>query len=525
MTAKTLQFYADEWKTLPWKKFQKNLFRLQHRIYKAAKSEDKSTVKQLQSLLIGSKCSKYLAVRQVTQLNSGKKTCGVDGVSSLNPKQRIALTEDLKSMRVWKHQKLRRVFIPKANGKKRPLGIPTIRDRAMQCLIKYALEPVYEALASDGSYGFRPGHSTWDVQGRIFQNLKSNAHGYAKRILELDIEGCFDNINHEKLMSLVTLPGAATKFLWSALRAGVLRERETTKTGTPQGGVISPLLCNIALHGVEDLHNEWVYRSRWHQKGLRYADDMIFILNEDESWNELFNKVKEFLMTRGLKPQEAKTRLVSSKEGFDFLGWHFKVKAGNNKFVCYPSKDSVQSLKMRIKQVLKDSRYKLTDRINMLKTVYRGWWNYHQFCDMRQIKSTLWAISQWTYKYINKNSNIPGKEASQLAGSIYNGHSYKVNRSPSVRGNKSVYDHDIEFWSKRNAKYYTGPLLKTLKKQDYRCNSCNLKILTTDKAELHHIDGNNKNNKPSNIEVLHRSCHQYQPIHGDIRRKSNRLMN
>ena len=219
MTAKKLKACADEWRKLPWKQFQKNLFRLQHRIYKAAKRNDYDSVKRLQSLLLGSKCSKYLAVRQITQLNAGKKTAGVDGVKTLNPKERLQLVIELDSMQGWKHRKLRRVFIPKRNGKMRPLGIPTIRDRAMQCLVKYALEPVYESYASDGSYGFRPGHSTWDIQNRLFQNLKSNCNGYKKTILELDIKGCFDNISHEKMMSSTILPGAAKKFLRTALRS------------------------------------------------------------------------------------------------------------------------------------------------------------------------------------------------------------------------------------------------------------------------------------------------------------------
>ena len=222
MTAKTLKVCADEWKMLPWKKFQKNLFRLQHRIFQAAKYGDTNKVKKLQSLLLGSKSSKYLAVRQVTQLNAEKTTAGVDKIKLLNPKERLQLVTDLDSMKQWKHRKLRRVFITKPNGKLRPLGIPTIRDRAMQWLVKYALEPVYESQLPDGSHGFHPGHSTCDVQNRLFQNLKASPNGSIKRILELDIEGCFDNINHQVMLNLYTLPGVAKKFLRSALEAGVL---------------------------------------------------------------------------------------------------------------------------------------------------------------------------------------------------------------------------------------------------------------------------------------------------------------
>ena len=407
MTVKTLKVCADEWKNLPWKEFHKNLFRLQHRIYKAAKRNDYDSVKRLQSLLIGSNCSKFLAVRQVSQLNAGKKTAGVDGVKSLNPRERLNLVSELDHMKEWKHRKLRRVYIPKANGKQRPLGIPTVQDRAMQCLVKYALEPVYEASASDGSYGFRPGHSTWDVQNRIFQNLKSNCKGYEKSILELDIESCFDEIDHQKLLSLVTLPGVARKFLRSALEAGVLKERDKTLRGTPQGGVISPLLCNIALHGVEDLHNERAF-GQWYQRGIRYADDMVFILKPEDCGNTLLTKLKDFLHERGLKVSEAKTQLVSARKGFDFLGWHFRVKSKNNKFVCYPSSKNRKQMISKIKTTLKDTRYRMIDRLKRTKVIYRGWFNYHQYSDMSQVN--LWSIRIWVYKYLKKNTKMSRDE-------------------------------------------------------------------------------------------------------------------
>lgn len=454
--------YADEWKALPWKSFQKNLFSLQHRIYKAAKDKDYNSVKRLQSLLLGSKSSKFLAVRQVTQLNAGKKTAGVDGIKSLNPKDRLRLVKDLDDIRNWKHGKLRRVYIPKPNGKRRPLGIPNLKDRAIQSLVKYALEPVYESYASDGSYGFRPGHSTWDLQNRLFQNLKSNCNGHLKTILELEIEGSFDNIDHNKLMDLTILPGVGKKFLRSALEAGVLKERDKTLVGTPQGSVISPLLCNIALDGVEDLNNEGK-RGQDYQRGLRYADEMVFILQPGESGDRLLKKVKEFLKTRGLKAEETKTRILSPLEGFDFLGWHFRLKAKNHKFVCYPSSKNRKQMIFKIKSVLKDSRYKIEDRLKMVKTVYRDWWTYHQFCDMKQIN--LWSIRSWAYKYLRKTTKMQSKEIKKHLDSIFNGHSYQVNKQPAVRGNRSIYDGDLVFWAKKNSTRYTGHSFKKSRSQ------------------------------------------------------------
>jgi group II intron reverse transcriptase/maturase len=513
MTVKTIKACADEWKKLPWKKFQKNLFRLQHRIFKAAKEKDYNSVKRLQSLLLGSKCSKYLAVRQISQLNTGKKTAGIDGVKSINPKERLQLVAELDSMRNWKHRKLRRVFIPKPNGKMRPLGIPTVRDRAMQCLVKYALEPVYESYASDGSYGYRPGHSSWDIQNRLFQNLKSSCNGYKKTILELDIEGCFDNISHNKILSLSLLPGAAKKFLRTALEADVLKERDKTLVGTPQGGVISPLLCNIALHGVEDLNNARI-RGQDYQRGFRYADDMVFMLMPGESGEDLLNNVKLFLSTRGLKAAETKTRIISPFDGFDFLGWHFKVKAKNNKFVCYPSNKNRKQMILKLKTLIKDSRYKIEDRLKKAEVIFRGWWNYHQFGDMSQVN--LWSIQHWMYKYLRKTTKIPSNKIIKHLEEIFNGHSYRVNCHSTVRGNLSIYDGDLIYWSKKNAKQYEGPLATAIRNQGYRCNCCKLRFSGSDWIELHHKNGINSDFSRKNVEARHRSCHQHQPVHREI---------
>ncbi len=204
---------ADEvWKDLPWKKFRRHRFRLQKAIFKAQKNGNKAKVKRLQRLLLRSRAVKALAVRQVTQSNQGKKTPGVDGKTALSTKERLNLCQLLhQKWDSWQHQTLRRVNIPKPNGKKRGLGIPTIADRAWQCLLKYAAEPAYEATAGERSYGFRPGRSAHDAQKLIFCNLNSDTNGRDKRVLETDISKCFDKISHKAILKGVVLPKEANK--------------------------------------------------------------------------------------------------------------------------------------------------------------------------------------------------------------------------------------------------------------------------------------------------------------------------
>jgi group II intron reverse transcriptase/maturase len=464
MTVKTIESYTDEWKRLPWKKFQKNLFKLQHRIYKAAKANDIENIKKLQSLLVGSKCGKYLAVRQVTQINVGKPIAGVDGLSKLNPKKRMHLVADLGQLNDWKHDKLKRVYIPKDDGTQTPLGIPTIRDRAAQCLIKYALEPVYEARASEGNFGFRPG--PWDIQKAMFYNLNSSKNGYRKTIVEMDISKCFDNINYDKLMSLIILPAGLKKALRSALKAGVLTEREKTEKQlffrnstdfdfiSGQGGVISPLLANIALHGVENLQNERVSSTKSMPTGFRYADDMVFILKEGEDPNKLLDKISGFLKERGLNINQTKSKIVPTTKGFDFLGWHFLVKPKNYKFVSFPSQKNHNAMKNKIKKTVKDTRYALKDRLKMVKTIYGGWLNYHRYCHMSQIN--LRSLHDWVYKYLKKSTKMPLSEIIETVRGIFTGHNQAINRFIASKGSRSVYDNDWLYWAKRNNKPFAS---------------------------------------------------------------------
>jgi retron-type reverse transcriptase len=226
----------ESWKDIPGKKFRRIVFRLQTRIYKAVQAGDKAKAKNLQKLLLRSYAARMLAIRQITQLNAGKKTAGIDGKIALTFAERFELENTLdKKASNWKHQALRQIPIPKKNGKIRMLKIPTISDRAWQCLIKFALEPAHEATFHARSYGFRTGRSAHDAQKYIFLNLNSRVKGMSKRVIELDIEKCFDRINHKAILDELIAPQFVKKDLHRCLKAGV--SPEFPEQGTPQGGV------------------------------------------------------------------------------------------------------------------------------------------------------------------------------------------------------------------------------------------------------------------------------------------------
>ncbi len=335
---------SELWKNLPWKKFQRDLFRLQKRVWKAVTVGDKRKAKYLQKLILKSTAARFLAIRQVTQLNAGKKTAGVDGKASLSFEERFDLSETLKqNVNTWKPNKLRAIPIPKKDGKIRMLKVPTIADRAWQCLAKYALEPAHEATFHARSYGFRTGRSAHDAQKILQTNLRSNANGIDKRVLELDIEKCFDRINHSSIMEQLIAPLGIKTGIYRCLKSEV--NPEFPEQGTPQGGVISPLLANIALNGIEEIHHS-----------IRYADDMVFILKPQDEAEKILNQISQFLAERGLKVSEKKTKLTATTDGFDFLGWHFKVQ-NNGKFRCVPSVDNFKAFRQKVKAIVNNSRH------------------------------------------------------------------------------------------------------------------------------------------------------------------------
>jgi RNA-directed DNA polymerase len=487
--------YSELWKKLPWKKLRRNLFRIQTRLFKAIREGDSVRAKNLQKLILKSSAARLLAVRQVTQLNAGKKTAGIDGIKFLNFQQRFHLAETLLKAHDWKHSKLREIPIPKKDGTMRILKVPTMADRAWQCLVKYALEPAHEALFHSRSYGFRPGRSAHDAQKILFINLNSRSNGIIKRILELDIEKCFDRINHAAIMERVIAPVSIKQGLWRCLKAGV--NPEFPEQGTPQGGVVSPLLANIALDGIEDLHYS-----------IRYADDMVFILKPNDNADTILETIEKFLAQRGLKIKSSKTKLVHSTDGFDFLGWHFIVQK-NGKFRCVPSEDNYKAFHKKVKEIVNNSNYGAKVKAKKLAPLVRGWRNYHRYCKMDGSRFSLWRTDNRAFKVFNKEKNQNRHKAKELVKKAFPAVPYAENKFVNVKGNKSPYDGDLTYWSKRNSLLYDNLASRCLKRQNHSCGHCGLRFLSDERVHLHHIDGNHNNWKPKNLTAVHESCHDY----------------
>ncbi len=501
---------SESWKKLPWKKFRKNLFRLQRRIYKAVQVGDYRKAKSLQKLILKSTSARMLAVRQVSQLNAGKKTPGIDRVAKLTFAQRFDLAEELlRHSRNWYHQGLREIPIPKKDGKVRILKVPTMADRTWQCLVKYALEPAHEATFHERSYGFRPGRSTHDAQKILFLNLNSRVNGKEKRVIELDIEKCFDRISHSAIMDRLIATRSIKQGIFRCLKAGV--NPEFPEQGTPQGGVVSPLLANIALNGIEDIHQ--TEGKIGTKRGMvsqiaRYADDMVIILKPKDNAQTILDKISQFLADRGMNISQKKTKLTATTDGFDFLGWHFKVQT-NGKFRCIPSTDNFKKFRKKVKAIVNNSNYGAVVKAEKLAPIVRGWRNYHRYCKMEGSRLSLIHIQQRAYRVFNKETKQTRHTSKKLLDKAFPTVPYSENKHVNVKGEKSPFDGDLTYWSERNSKLYDGETSKALKRQNHTCVACGLKFLTDERVHLHHVDANHANWKKNNLIAIHESCHDH----------------
>ena len=403
---------ATCWEEIDWQKARAYVKKLQMRIVKAQKEGHYSKVKSLQWLLTHSFYAKALAVKRVTS-NSGKRTSGVDHELWLTPQAKFNAISKL-NRRGYRPQPLRRHYIPKKNGKMRPLSIPTMTDRAMQTLYKFSLEPIAETYADPNSYGFRIGRSTHDAIEQCFTDL--NKGKSPEWILEGDIKGCFDHISHQWLLENIPMD---TQILEKWLKCGYVETQKLfpTDEGTPQGGTISPTLMNMTLDGLERLlHDRLPTRKKVNGKTrcnkmnfVRYADDFIITGESPEFLREkVLPIVREFLTERGLQLSEEKTVITHIGEGFDFLGKN--IRKYNGKLLIKPCKSTVRSFLGKVRDIIKSSKsIKQEILIRRLNPVIRGWVNNQRYVVSSKVFSTVdyeiyKCLWQWAKRRHKKKS-------------------------------------------------------------------------------------------------------------------------
>lgn len=411
---------AQLWENFPWDKAHVFVDRLQKRIAKAVKEGKYRLARRLQYLLTHSFFAKALAVKKVIE-NRGKRTCGVDGVKWKLPHQRakaiISLTD-----KCYRAKPLARIYIPKSNSDKmRPLSIPTYYDRAMQALYAMALQPWAETTSDRTSFGFRPYRGAQDAAEYLFNCLSKRTS--ATYILEGDIKGFFDNISHEWLLRNIPMD---KKILKEFLESGYLFEGayHDTLTGTPQGGLISPTLANMALDGMETL-----LKSRFKGKKIhltRYADDWVVTTESKEIAEEVKSVLETFLAERGLSLAEEKTKIVHINEGFDFLSWNFRKY--NGKLLIKPSKKAIATVTQSISTIIKNAKGWSQDTlIAKLNPVITGWTMYHRTAVSSEIFSRMNYII-WGMLWHWSKRRHPNKGNRWIAGKYW----HSVNNSEWV---------------------------------------------------------------------------------------------
>lgn len=576
------RYYGDfnsfrSWDSINWNVVNNRVTKIQRRIFKAKREQNSKRLHWLQRVLTRSVCARLMSVRQVTTLNKGKRTAGFDRRIANTPESKLRLAQSLSLN--GKALPIRRVWIPKpGKSEKRPLGIPIIMDRAKQMLAKLALEPEWEAVFEPNSYGFRPGRSCLDAMEAIFSNLH---HNIPKYVFDADIAKCFDRIDHNALLQkLDTFPemeqqvsawlscGVVENFAKSRAK---LKDSEVVPTtaGTPQGGVISPLLANIALHGLESHLRDMVgrrpgpsgranrgYNAKSKALGfVRYADDFVIIHDNLAILNECISETRKWLAGVGLEISEEKSAVRDVREGFLFLGFQVimirrKYRNWKYKVLIRPSTNSIKKLMDKMGLIIRRNKSSSSfDLIEKLRPVMLGWANYfrysecasvfHKMTHLIYLKLRSWVFrrgartgrlalrakyfpDKGTYFFEGKtrrgNWVFVGKKKTKGGKATENFLPYLAwvssRKHVKVKSTESPYNPDSGiYWNNRMDKYspFSSGTRYLLKVQRGKCTLCGEKFVMQDAVdwEIDHKVPRNEGgpNSYSNLQLVHKMCH------------------
>ena len=533
---------ANNWKNINWKKAEADLATLQYEILKAHRKGDAKLVSRTQDTLVRSFAARCIAVRKVTS-NRGGNTPGIDGETYSKEKDKFLIVKTVKDLKNYKADPVRRVYIPRPDGKKRPLGIPTIKDRVVQTLYLFALDPIAEEQADKRSYGFRTYHGVHDCV--TYLNLVCSSYTATRRyVLDADIEQFFPTVSHQWLLDNIPLN---KRILKEFLQAGFCEDLKfhVTSEGFPQGSPISPALANMSLNGLQNwLGDEFLF--------VRYADDFLVLgKNEQDLKSKALTKIREFLEPRGLKLNLEKTKIRNFSQGFDYLSFNFREYPDSTRvkgtkrgiFLIKPSPKNVSRFKRELSKVVKEHRkLPINILIQVLNRKLRGWAEHYRTVTSQKTFSSisyhLWKIcyrmlrkrhrtrnAKWIYdKYFTKveenkwilcsKSNHDGKEKIDIT--LFQIAYVEIKRH-SLCSSINPYDpENYDYFRSRIVNKARHSILlgrvrsQLLKKQKGICPVCDTKLLGWEEMEVHHVIPRKQGgtDKPKNLRLLHKTCHK-----------------